>query len=200
MIAVITGDIVNSRKVEPKEWMPLLKSTLAYYGQEPSDWEIYRGDSFQLILAPKEALKAAFHLKASIKQFKSLDLRLSIGIGQREYDAPKITESNGEAFVNSGAGFENLTKRRTLIIHTPWPAFDQQMNLYIDLTLLTMNNWPASRAQIIKTALEHPDWKQQEIADYLNKTQSTVSESLGKSGYEEILRLEKMYRELITQQ
>tara|TARA_B110000305_G_C19373082_1_gene605540 strand:- start:790 stop:930 length:141 start_codon:yes stop_codon:yes gene_type:complete len=46
MIAVITGDIINSRKGEVERWIGPLKETLNRYGVEPKNWEIYRGDSF----------------------------------------------------------------------------------------------------------------------------------------------------------
>jgi hypothetical protein len=32
-----------------------LKSVLNAYGNEPKDWEIYRGDSFQLVVDPADA-------------------------------------------------------------------------------------------------------------------------------------------------
>ena len=45
MKAIITGDIVNSRSVDAKKWLLKLKKVLNLFGNEPKDWEIYRGDS-----------------------------------------------------------------------------------------------------------------------------------------------------------
>jgi len=141
MTSIITGDIINSRENNPQIWMPLLKDVLNKYGSEPTQWEIYRGDSFQIEIPPIKALKVAILIKASIKQFKKLDVRIAIGIGDKSYTSKKITESNGSAFVNSGKCFEQL-KKNSLAIKSPFKGFDIQMNLLLELALLTMNNKP----------------------------------------------------------
>lgn len=200
MTSIITGDIINSRRADHTDWMPTLKSVLDQYGKEPEAWEIYRGDSFQLEAPPEEALKIVIHLKASIRQFKGLDVRMAIGIGKKDYSMMKITESNGEAFVNSGHAFNKLNKKKTLSLRSPWPEIDEQLNLSIDLALLTMNGWQTNAAHYIKTVIEHPNWTQVQLAKNLNKSQSAVSESLNRAGFEDIMRLEKKYRKLITNQ
>jgi predicted XRE-type DNA-binding protein len=115
MIAVITGDIINSRKGEVEKWIYSLKEVLNYYGKEPKDWEIFRGDSFQLSIAPEKAMLAAIHIKSVIKQTKLQDVRMAIGIGEEKYSSSKITESNGSAYIRSGECFESL-KKQTLAI------------------------------------------------------------------------------------
>ena len=45
--------------------------------------------------------------------------------------------------------------------------------------------------------MEHPELTQEELAEKLNKTQSTISISLKRAGFEEIMRMEKRYKELI---
>ena len=50
MTSVITGDIINSKNVEPKIWLPLLKDALNFLESDTRLWEIYRGDSFQIEL------------------------------------------------------------------------------------------------------------------------------------------------------
>src|SRR5690606_30888747 len=133
MIAVITGDIVNSKKQQPQNWLKPLKEIFKQYGKEPKNWEIYRGDSFQLEIAQaEESLRACLKIKSSIKQEKNLDVRMGIGLGNKNYTAKKINESNGEAFVNSGEAFEGL-KKSTLAIKSPWEDIDRQLNLYFEL-------------------------------------------------------------------
>ena len=57
MIAVLTGDIVDSTHQEKDAWLPALKSALINWGKEGKEWEIYRGDEFQLRLRhPERAL------------------------------------------------------------------------------------------------------------------------------------------------
>jgi|SRR5690554_4324129 len=199
MIAVITADIINSREGEVGNWMDRLKKVLNYYGEEPKDWEIYRGDSFQLSIAPQKAILAAIHIKAVIKQTKSQDVRIAIGIGKQKYAATKITESNGSAYVNSGDCFESL-KKQTLAIKSMDENFDQSINIMLALALLTANNWSSIVAEAIKLVLENPKKNQREIAKLLNKSQSSVSEALKRGGFEEIMNMNDFYRIQIRKQ
>lgn len=196
MVAIITGDIINSRETTPQVWLNALKSVLNIFGKEPKYWEVYRGDSFQLEITPKDALKAAFLIKASIKQFKHNDVRLAIGIGDKTYDSEKITESNGSAFVNSGQCFEQL-KKTTLAIKSPSVDFDYQMNLMLELALLVMDHWKPATSTILKYTLEHPNLNQKVIAKELKKSQSNISEGLKRGGYDELSKLLSYYESQI---
>jgi len=192
MTSIITGDIINSRKSEPKTWIKVLKAALNTYGKTPQQWEIYRGDSFQLEVSPKNALKTAILIKAAIKQFKTIDVRLAIGIGEKTYTAKNITESNGDAFVKSGDCFENL-KKTTLALKSENENFDTPLNIMIELALLTMDNWTPTTSTIFKMAIEHPDKKQSDLAKMLGKEQSNISEGLKRAGYDEVNKLIKFY-------
>jgi predicted XRE-type DNA-binding protein len=196
MVAIITGDIINSRTVDVQKWMPELKMVLNKYGSEPKTWEIYRGDSFQIEILPIDALKVALLIKSTIKQFKSLDVRLAIGIGAKTYESEKITESNGSAFIYSGASFEKL-KKQTLSIQTICKDFNQTMNLMFDLASLTMNNWTPTSSLIIKTAIESEPINQKELASLLHKKQSNISTSLKRGGFDEIQKLLQYYQQKI---
>lgn len=197
MVAVITGDIVNSRKGAVEEWIHALKEVLDYYGTEPKDWEIYRGDSFQLAVAPEKAILAAMHIKAAVKQIKLHDVRMAIGIGEEEYSASKITESNGSAYVRSGECFESL-KKQTLAIQSGNEAFDQPFNIMLNLSLLTANQWSPVVARVIKTTLENAEKNQEELAQLLGKSQSTVSESLKRGGFDEMMMMNDYYTTQIS--
>ena len=197
MKAIITGDIVNSRSVEAKQWVPKLKKALNLFGSEPKSWEIYRGDSFQLKVEPAIALHAAILIKSEIKQFKELDVRMSIGIGAIEYDTSKITESNGSAFSRSGECFENL-KKELLQIKSNSENFDKTLNVMLSLAGLSMNDWTPLSSEIIQISLENPEMTQLEIAKLLDKSQSNISIALKRGGFDEIQKLLNYYKEEIT--
>lgn len=188
IIAVLTGDIVHSRQGSAVEWLGVLKSILWKYGGAPADWDIYRGDSFQLAVAPERALHAALHLKAGIRRMDKLDVRIGIGIGEWSHHSDRITEAEGTAFVRSGEAFARL-KKRTLLLETGHDRFDETLNLMLELASLTMDRWTSNVATTIFTAMEHPDLTQTEIATLMNKAQSGVSEALGRGGFDEITRL-----------
>ncbi len=196
MISVITGDIINSRESTPKDWLEALKSILSRYGKSPNQWEIYRGDSFQLEVSPEKALEVAILIKATIKQFKHIDVRLAIGIGEKTYLSNKITESNGSAFVNSGECFEQL-KKTTLAIKSPFKVLDKPINIMLNLVLLTINNWSTTTSTLIKAALEKPELNQIQLATFFGKTQGNISKGLKRGGFDEILKLLHYYKSQI---
>ncbi len=196
MIAIITADIINSRKITSEKWLEGLQSILNKYGKNPLNWEIYRGDSFQLEIPLVKALEAAFRIKSTIKQFKLLDVRMAIGIGEVNYRSDNITTSNGSAFIRSGECFEDLEKR-TLAIKTPWKNFNRTMNVMIQLACLTADTWSIISSKTIAYQLAHPLDSQKKTAIAIKKSQASVSESLQRAGFKEIKQLIDYYAEEI---
>jgi len=201
MLAIITGDIVNSQAVTPDQWLFALKKQLGKYGTEEGIWDIYRGDSFQLKLVDaSQALAAAMAIKASIKALPhtDLDVRMAIGVGTQDFTAESVKESSGNAYVYSGTAFEQL-KKRTLMIKSPWPEFDSEMNLHFDLAALTINHWSSSSAEAVALALDNPDATQTALAKTLKVSQGNVSDRLKRAGYHEIIQLNTRYRGLVRE-
>lgn len=196
MIAVITGDVINSSKANPRIWLKILTTELGKHGKDPRDWEMYRGDSFQLLISdPLHALSAAIIIKAAIKAVPGLDVRMAIGIGEREHRAAKISQSNGPAFVYSGEKFERLKKdRQNLAIKTNSPDFDEEMNLYLRLCLIIMDNWTQNAAEVVKFSMENPEKSQQELGKLIGIQQNAVSGRLKRAHYVEILEVIQMYQ------
>lgn len=197
MIAIITGDVINSREGNATDWLKGLKDVLNQYGANPSEWEIFRGDSFQLKVKPSEALLASLHIKAALKLSARKDVRIAIGIGDEEYPAKKITESNGTAYIHSGDCFVSL-KKQTIAINTGNEKIDDTINLMLMLALLTADNWSPVVSEIIKTSIENPEEYQTELAKKLKKSQSTVSEALKRGGYDELLKLNHYFQYQIS--
>lgn len=191
MIAVITGDIVGSRKVEAHIWLSKLKEILFKYGTAPSDWEIYRGDSFQLKLKAEQAFEAVLFLKSKFKQFTNLDVRIAIGIGSMNHDAQHITESNGEAFINSGECFENM--KGILGIQTPWNDCNETLSLIFNLASSLMSQWTPVSSKIITAKILHPEKNQSELAELLNTKQPLVSDALSRANFKVIKKVNDYY-------
>jgi len=206
MTAIITADIINSRKLVNQEiWIAPLKKLLASYGATPEKWEIFRGDYFQIeIEDPSEALLVSLKIKALIKSIIAseeqkktapIDVRMAIGLGTKEYAAERISESNGTAFINSGEKFEKLKKEKTtLAIQSSYPNFDYEMNLYLKLAVIQMDAWTANSAALFTTLFEDPEKKQAEIGAILGIGQNSVSGRFKRAHVDEILELDKMYR------
>jgi hypothetical protein len=188
MQAVITGDIIGSSKTSPELWLPTLKAALGDWGKAPRDWEIYRGDSFQLkVKNPMQALEAAVWIKAAIKTISALDVRLGIGLGEVAYPAKKITESNGTAFVHSGEIFEQLSKlNQEMAVRSPWRQFDQEMNISLKLALIPMNQWSVSAAVTVREVLKNPNMTQTALGEKFGITQHAISARLSRAHMEVI--------------
>ena len=200
MIAVIKGDIIASRTVNNQEqWLQPLKTLLTKWGRTPQEWELVWGDFFQLeISSPEEALMRALEIKAVIKKTGSIDVRMSIGIGEKTYVGTRISESNGPAFVNAGERFETLKKEKiNLVIQSPWPDLDKEINLYLKLAGTIMDNWSASSAELMEIVLQKPEATQKEIGEMLGIKQNSVSGRWSRAKVSEIMEVEQMFRQKV---
>ena len=179
MIGIITGDIVNSRKLSSEIWIDGFKQLLNTFGENPIEWEIYRGDEFQLeIKNPEDALIAALKIKSYFKSLK-LDARMSIGFGDMTYISNKISESNGSAFARSCEVFEKLKKQKNnLAVNPSNEAFNTKINLMLKLSLTFMNNWLVQSADFVLIAIENPSLSQEVIGLKLGSLQKTKTRSI----------------------
>ena len=198
MISIITGDIINSRKLPTELWMDGLKEIFNSIGTTPQDWEIYRGDEFQLAIEnPAEALRIAIQIKAFLKTLR-LDARMSIGIGDKSYHAAKISESNGTAFRRSGEVFETLKIQKiTLAVNSGQSDFDKKINLMLRLGLTFMNQWLVQSAEFALVAIENQSLSQEESGQRLGINQAAVSRRRKRANFDLVLELENYYRENI---
>jgi hypothetical protein len=200
-VAVITGDVINSRKVPAGRWMPALKNELARSGVTPRHWEIYRGDSFQLeIKEPAEALTRAVLIKAALKSIKGIDTRIAIGIGLKTHTAKKITESNGSAFILSGELAEELKKRKvTLAVRSNNTDFDQEINVSLALAMAIMDHWSVNLARTVHAKLNDTESPQEVLGRKLKVKQNAVSTRLSRASYYEIEALLELFVKKVNQ-
>lgn len=209
MIAVITGDIVASRKlVNQDKWLIPLKNLLVTWGERSKEWELDRGDFFQVEIAnPEEAIRKAFEIKALIKKVEpfderkkisAIDVRLSIGIGDKTYSGETIKENNGPAYIYAGEKFDVLKKENVTIgIKTAWKDFDEEMNLYLKLAGVFMDKWTVSSAELVEIVLENSNTTQEEIGKQLGIKQNSVSGRWNRAYVDELLAVEKIFRKKI---
>lgn len=169
------------------------------YGKPPRSWDIFRGDSFQVeIKKPQDALLAAIKIKACIKGIEVPDVRMAIGIGEKKFNAARITESNGSAFVHSGEKFESLKKAGvSLAVQTPWPDFDEEMNLMLSLALIAMDKWTVLSAQFVFVSIANKELSQKALGKKMGIAQSSVSERQSRAYLGEIMNMEAFYRNSI---
>ena len=198
MIVILTADIINSRKLSSKKWMNDFKQLLNSFGKSPNDWEIYRGDEFQLeIKNPEDAFLIAFQIKAFFKSI-NLDVRMSLGFGDKTYKTKKITESNGSAFIRSGELFETLKKQKiNLAVNSGNPDFDEEFNLILQLSMSFMDSWLQQSAEFVLVAIQNPTLSQEEIGLKLGINQAAVSRRQKRSQFELMLQVERYFRKKV---
>lgn len=198
MVSIITGDIVNSRKLSSEFWIDGFKALLNKFGKTPIDWEIYRGDEFQLeIKQAEESLFVALQLKAYFKKLK-LDVRMSIGIGDKTYSGQKISESNGTAFLRSGEVFQSLKKQKVnLAVNSGNIDLDKDLNLKLRLASTFMDSWLPQSAELVLSAMQNPNLSQEGLGQMLGINQAAVSRRRKRAQYELVLETENDFRQKI---
>jgi hypothetical protein len=152
-----------------------------------------------------QALRATLMIKALVKSIEPgnkgkrsspVNVRMAIGIGGKDYNAKRISESNGPAFVFAGEKFEKLkNKKITLAVKTEWEDFDKDINLYLKLASVFMDKWSVSSGELIKTVLENPGKTQKEIGQLLGIEQNSVSGRWHRANADEIIEIEQVFRE-----
>jgi len=184
--AVLTGDIVKSREISPRaQLIRTLKEALETASKtHQAEYDIYRGDSFQMVLpsAPAAALVAIIIrsklLSKSAKKSHPWDTRISIGIGEITYRGDKITESDGPAFLLSGQGMDELDKsHRRLIIKAPWEQADRSLSLVTRFADDIISNWSRYSAETAFYSLVY-DESQNALAKRLERSQSTINDRI----------------------
>jgi hypothetical protein len=200
MIAIITGDIINSQKSESELWLPQLKNLLGSWSSTPENWEIYRGDEFQLKSSVDEVFSKSMLLKSLIKSFENLDVRLAIGIGNEVFLSEKITESNGSAYVNSGRLLAEIKAQgKTLVIQTENDKVNRDLNILFKWASIDFDNWSTATAEIIHQLLRNSDFTQDDLAKTLSISQSSVSQRLKRANFDLIQETEQFFRKKITE-
>lgn len=200
MKAVITGDIIDSQKFGAEVWYTALQKI--FEGKTSQEWENYRGDEFQyLIPSAEDAFLEFLKIKAGIKKIQDLDVRISIGLGDQNFVADKVSQSNGSAFVNSGRNLERIKAEKiNLHIASEKADLDAELNLIFKWVSLTVDSWSVMSAEIVDLFLNKKDINQDEAAKQLNLTQSSISQRLKRANYDLLMETEAYYRQLISQQ
>ena len=200
MIAIITGDIINSQKSDSELWLPKLKGLLQSWSTTPENWEIYRGDEFQLKCSVDEVFHKALLIKSLLRSFENLDVRVAIGIGNEVFLSEKITESNGSAYLNSGRLLTDIKSQgKTFAIQTENEKVNRDLNILFKWAAIDFDNWTVATAEIIHQLLRNSELTQDELVKELNITQSSVSQRLKRANFELLQETDLYFRKKITE-
>src|SRR5690606_29702981 len=110
----------------------------------------------------QNVLVATFYIKAALLAF-NLDVRIGIGIGTKEHDAPHIKNSFGSALIYSGEAFEEL-KKETIFFKSAYPKLDAICNVILPLVAELTTRWTPNMAETVKAAFQNEGANQAELA------------------------------------
>ena len=209
IFAVITGDIEGSSRFKGDRRDELLGKVKDCFrtverilpsNSVVSSFEIYRGDSFQCVLAdPEDALMAAISLRCCLLAEECsghrLDARVSIGIGSIDFlpASGRGAEGDGEAFRNSGIMMESMKKLKSKTrVTTPWPEMNEDLEVTCILFDALSQRWSSEQAQAVLERMQ--GWTQETIASQLSISQSAVNQRLKLAGSTAVENFLEYYR------
>ncbi|MBQ0081791.1 MAG: hypothetical protein KBT41_00700 [bacterium] len=171
---VITGDLVNSTNIAV-EWRQTVVDALNacvtdFLPLTPIKIEMYRGDSFQVVIdKPELTLTVAVALRAKLQattpEKKVIwDARVSVGIGEVSFESGNIVTSDGEAFRLSGRTFDAMGKKK-LAIATPWTEYNNTMDIVTRFADDVVSSWTVKQANVVYHSLLFPKTQKDMAAD-----------------------------------
>lgn len=199
--AVLTGDVVNSTLLPATEEQRLVKMLEGFLA--PYVFEFYRGDSFQVYIEDAaHALELALLCRTAALSMGTVendflpDIRLSIGIGAVAKPVIPLGLAKGEAFLLSGRALDGLEKtgRRLLLVSAP-PIPALALLLIADHLDAIYKEMTAKQAEVILELIKGNT--QQQAAEKLSRSKSTVSQHVTAGRWNEIENLLAHYKKLI---
>lgn len=200
-IAVITGDVVGFTRMNQKKRDKCLDDlkrcfeVLKEYRRQNSlhrNPEIFRGDSFQLVLTkPEYALEVALQLKT----FFTFEIKLSVGIGTSSPLKRRAGESDGEAFRLSGRTLDEM--KHSLVstsFKTPSGMLNEELETYCYLLEGITSRWTVVQKDVLFYKLI--GYTETEIADVLRISQPTVNAHSKAANWKAVERLIKRFENI----
>ncbi len=211
MVAVLTGDIVNSAgSSKERLWLKRLKQIFKVLEEtgllaSKQSWDIFQGDSFQLeVKEVQQSMKVALLLRAGLKTMpefheKNMDVRISIGIAAVSYQASTVKESDGPAYQYSGRALPQMAEEN-IKLHFKSESKDLNDEMLVSIALLEiiLSSWTAASAEVVWHLLLKENLSQADLARELNISQPAVNKRIARAHLEEILLLIERFQKRVT--
>jgi hypothetical protein len=204
-IAVLTGDVIDSRKVSDTAGLQhVLDTTLDdLANRHGGEGQRYRGDGFQLALPEAgEAMAAAVEIRASLIQHSEprqrWDARISVATGKDSWQpSDGLAQANGDVFVQSGQTLDGLEMQHLSL--TRLDAAEDGC-----LTLLTrylddlIEGWSRYSGEVVTLQLRAPS-SQQDLAERLGIRQPSVHKRLRAARWDLLADTLAHFRQRLTE-
>lgn len=206
-VAIITADVILSSKKEATERLNLYQNITEgiQFIQNYFDFkfERNRGDEFQMKISKiNKACKIGFLIKLWVKSIdydtrkQKYDIRMSIGIGEEDFEKETMAESDGEAYHLSGRGLEAIKKtKQTFSIDS---NDTNKEFLKIESRMLDVFIDKMTAMQSIVLFYKLLDLTENEIAEKLRLSQSTVNQHSNAANWPVIAEYVNFFEKLYT--
>jgi len=202
IVAIITGDIVGSSKLNAERRLILYKtfSTISdiLIEKYPNDisYKIsnFRGGGWQLVVnSPKKSFEISLFIRTFIRfkfHAEKLDTRIAIGIGPVQFiPEDNVSAGDGPAYLISGHLLESFsTNRMGIGFSTPRDDLNRESLASLVLLLdLIISTWGPGQSQAAFLAIQ--GFTQNKIAEQWwpnSISQPAVSKSLKTAGWEQV--------------
>ena len=182
-IAVLTGDVIDSRKVADRQRLyALLDATLGELAtRHGGRGERFRGDGFQLALpSATAAMEAAIALRAALIEHSEADqrwdARIAVAVGPAGHSG--LDTADSEPFVRSGHDLDGLSEGSAQLSLTLLDeADDGSLGLLTRYLDDLVASWSRYSAEVVRLSLES-NASQQAMADQLGIRQPSVHKRL----------------------
>ena len=203
---VLTGDITGSQSYSNDDFgniLAALQQHLSKYAKRYSgNFDIYRGDAFQLVIGqPKYAMHIALGLRLALKAHTpSVDVRISVAVGEAHFRPSEVKTGTGEAFVLSGRGLD-MIKPHYLAFYSSDVKLENKTQLLTRFADAHVSGLTQTQSQTLLAYLEASDKSHENVAAALDKNRSNVSRILNASNYKLVAEyLSYMEQELVLMQ
>ena len=216
---VITGDLVGSSKFtdyrKVVRSLEVVLSELEEWGWIlPGMWEVFRGDSFQVLMAPEDVFTGAVLIRAGLigRVYRlrsplildevldaSLDARMGVGLGEVEMSGRRVTDLFGEGLMVSGLMLDRLSQEslRWVVVTS-----DESLNPHFEMVSLLSDRltreWTVKSARALYRHLLTGE-TQQEMASYFQISQSSVHHRLRCARFDEFSALQDYFGAQVKQ-
>jgi hypothetical protein len=181
-IQVITGDIVKSSYLDADSRIKLKQAFDFLSANSTGKYDYFiRGDSFQIVMT-HNALREALIIKTYLYINLKLQVKISIGIGEAQFLAEKISNSDGEAFWLSGRNLDEMkNKSEFLKIATSNSEKNKEWEVHCSVIDFLFEKQTSNQTEVIYWLLQQKN--QQEIATIVNIGQPSVSHRIKSSAW-----------------
>ncbi|MCI2398721.1 MarR family transcriptional regulator [Aliiroseovarius subalbicans] len=194
-IAVLTGDIIGSTKMEPGD-LTRAFDALSAAAEVQADWHgedlhftRQRGDGWQVRLArPELALRSALAFRAALRcEGKEFSTFIAVAEGAGNPIAPNtdLNKATGATFINSGRTLDRL-KESPVPVQMGHQSADATTAAFILADYISQTWTPAQAAAILPMLSPGKLRSHTDVALALGKSRQAVTKALDGAGFDAI--------------